>query len=229
MAGVTIFRSSSPNRPPSPACGLTPLTAMRGCSIASLRKVSIGARNPFTRNQLQGARNAGVQRHMRDAYFAPLVLEAQHQDAVFRRESRHPGDEGRVAVELEAGGVDRAFGVGRGHHRLILAGERAADGGFRRIEGRTPVGGIDHSDSQLPGFELLSLDQLDALERQAAPLRVRLQDTAVPDYDRTTDRPHPRVERSLEADLRADPRRVAGGDGDSELVARHDVPTNSDD
>lgn len=63
---------------------------------------------------------------MRDAHLASLVFEAQHEDAVPGRQAGDARDERRVAVELDAGGVDRGFGVRRGHDRRELARERAA-------------------------------------------------------------------------------------------------------
>ena len=59
--------------------------------------------------------------------------------------------------------------MGRGHHRVHLAGECRVDRGLRGIERGFAVRRRDRADVQLAGFELLALDQS---QRSAAPIRV---------------------------------------------------------
>jgi hypothetical protein len=143
---------------------------------------------------------------MRNAHFAPGVREAQHENALLRRKPRGARDERRIAVELDAGGMDRGLAVRRRHHRRVLAAHRAADRGARRLERRQPVRGVNfaHMEFMRRGF-----DQCDAVQGQAD----RLKNRAAADDDRVTNRAHALVERRLDGDLGADAAGIAHGDG----------------
>ena len=158
-----------------------------------------------------------MQGHVRDAHLASLVLEAKHQDAVFRIEPRDFRDERRIAVELEARGVDRAFGVRRGYDRLVFSFQRATDRRLGGIERGAAVRRMDFSDFQVGGIELPSFQDLDSLQGQTAASGMNLENPRIPDDHRTADREHPRVERRLERNFRSDAAGIAGGDGNRRL------------
>ena len=76
---------------------------------------------------------------MRDAH----VVEADHQIDVVDRRAGLARDEGRIAVEGDAGGRDRAFGLRRRHHGVDLAGKRGLDRAPRAGERGAAVSGVD--------------------------------------------------------------------------------------
>ena len=174
-----------------------------------------GFQHPLPGDHRQAAPQARVQRDVRNPDLAACVLEAQHQDAVLGRQAGGARDERRIAVELDAGGADRGLGVRCRHDRGELSGERAADRGLRRVERGAAMHRGNLADLQLPGVELLSVENRNVSQGQTASSRMRFQRAAIADDDRTADRPHFRVERRLERDLRADAARVAGGDRDA--------------
>src|SRR5256885_4319425 len=98
-----------------------------------------------------------MQRDVRDAHLAAVVLEAQHQRAVLGRQSGDASDEGRIAVELDAGGADRGLVVRRADYRGDLALERRLDRGTRGIERGAAMRRRDLADAQLAGRELAAL------------------------------------------------------------------------
>src|SRR5216684_3126308 len=156
-----------------------------------------------------------MQRNVRNANLAAFVLEAEHQDAVLGRQAGDARHERRIAVELDAGGVDRGLAVRRRDDRRELAGERAADRDLGRIERGAAMDRGNLADLQLPGVQLFSFENRNVSQGQTANPRMRLQRAAIADDDRPADRPHCGVERGLERDLRADAARVAGGDRDA--------------
>src|SRR5688500_684478 len=98
----------------------------------------------------------------------------------------------------------------RSDHRLVLAGKRALDRHPRRIERRAPVRRADLADAQLARLELFSVNDANAIQRNAA----RLERAAIANHHRIADRAHLLVQRRLDRDLGTDAARIAGGDGD---------------
>ena len=155
-----------------------------------------------------------MQRDMRDANLPLAVAEAEHEDAVLGREPAHAGDERRIAVEVDAGGMNGRFGVRRTDH----GGEAPFERGPNRLLRRGERGAaVARRDTAKLGQLLLHRQELDAFERQAAGARVQLQHRAIADQHRAAELEHGGVARRLERDLRADAGRVAGGDGHPRL------------
>ena len=155
-----------------------------------------------------------MQRDMRDANLALAVAEAEHEDAVLGREPAHAGDERRIAVEVDAGGMNRRLGVRRTDHGGEAPFERGPNRLLRRGERGAAVARRDAAEL---GQLLLHREQLEAFERQAAGARMQFQHCAIADQHRVADLAHGGVARRLERDLRADAGRVAGGDGERRL------------
>jgi len=114
-------------------------------------------------------------------------------------------DERRIAVEGDAGGVNRGLAVRRRHHRGVLAGKRAFDRGARRVERGAAVLGMDLADVELAPPDL---DDANLFQRQA----LRLEHVPRSDDERLAQRADPGIERRLERDLRPDAAGVADRD-----------------
>ena len=116
IAGPIISISSRPNRPPSPACGLRPLTQMFGIatprrlSAVSVARTTWPTRSPRYQRQ-RFARRRDARWHARCA-----VTETQHQIDVVAASAGLARDERGIAVEGDPGRGDRCLVLRRGDH-----------------------------------------------------------------------------------------------------------------
>ena len=213
-----ISISSRPNSPPSPACGLRPLTAIfrRGNPDAFERDVggADGARHILLCNQRNRVADAAMQRAMRDA----LVAEAQHHvDAAFVRPGL-PRDERRMAVEFDAGLRDRGFVLRRRHHGIDVAVHRHLHRGRAKRNRRAACDRRGDAETERSGFGLRAGQDLD-IGLEPAGLGVALQQRGIAHDHRIASRAHGGIKRGLETDLRADAGRIAHGDRDFDPAA----------
>ena len=129
IAGLMISISSRPNSPPSPACGLSPLTAIFGDAtpsrLSAASAARIVARHVVVGDQRDRLAHAPVQGAVGD----PRVAEAQHHVDAVLVGAGLPRDERRMAVERDAGLRDRGLVLRRRHHGIDLARDRGLDGG----------------------------------------------------------------------------------------------------
>ena len=176
--------------PSSPACGLSPPTkifgrAMPSClSAASVTRITRSTRS--RRDQRDRLAHADMQRGVDDAH----VVEADHQIDVVDRRAGFARDERGIAVEGDAGGRDRAFGLRRRHHRLHLAGERGFDRAAGAGERGAAVSGVDLAEYHRRVGAVAGVEQVDRAvrpvgiagfgDRRAAAARDRPLSHAVP-------------------------------------------------
>jgi hypothetical protein len=166
-----------------------------------------------------------MQRGMRDAH----VVEADHQIDVVDRRSRFTRHERGIAVEGDAGSLDRAFGLRRRHHGLDVAGERSLDRAAGAAQRGAAVGGIDLAEYHRHVRAVAGIEQVDRavrpvgiagfaddvqLRRETSGFRMQFHRRRVAHQQGPAQGAHPRVECGLERDFRADPGGVSGGNGD---------------
>ena len=239
IAGLMISISSEPNSPPSPACGLSPLTAIFGAAMPiclSVRSARVDdARDFVPRDRLDRLAHALMQRGMRDLDAA----EAQHHEHVVLVGAGLARHERRMAVELDAGLRDRGLVL----RRATTASTSPASAAFtaaptKAIEARPAIGLVAPKSSfaasgclqsstlSLPPEKSASAMRLDHSEigGNAAGLGVTRDHARIAHQNRIAGCAHGGIERGLEADLRPDAGGVAGGDGDFRFVARHENP-----
>ena len=147
IAGLMISISSRPNNPPSPACGLSPLTAIFALAMPSrLSATSVARIVRATLSRVISAKrlaHAPMQGAMRD----PRVAEAQHHVDAALVGAGLPRDERRMAVELDAGLRDRGLVLRRGHHRIDVARHRGLDGGGAERDRGAAADGADDAEA----------------------------------------------------------------------------------
>src|SRR5262245_2939890 len=241
IAGLMISISSRPNRPPSPACGLRPPTAIFAAAVAQPLKRTIGgadhAEDPFARNQVYRVAHAPVKRGVHDLHAA----EAEHQVGVGLIAAGRARDKRRIAVELDAGARDRGLVLRHGDHGIRVAAERGIDRDPRKSERGASTRRAGRAEMKRRSLRLGAGEDMQAIVR---PVRVRdpldhtdggrhparlgvTRDHArIADHDRMAHLANRRVERGLEADLRPDTGGVAGSDGDFRLIAHARVPAS---
>ena len=100
-------------------------------------------------------------------------------------------------------------------HRRIFPCQRAFDRRLRRVERRAAVRRIDAADFELGALQLLSMNDLQTVERKPAKPCVFLERAAIADQHRLAHLPHCRIVRGLDRDLRPDAAGVTGSDGES--------------
>ena len=144
MAGAMTSVSSVPIRPPSPACGLRPATAMRGEAMPKswVSAAAGDAHGLDDQGARQRARHGGERDVHRDRHDLQLVGH-QHHDGLRSAGSavaqRQLGQELGVAGVGQLGPVERALDDGVRHQRQRLARRhgrgRGFDGGHDRRVG----------------------------------------------------------------------------------------------
>ena len=140
--------------------------------------------------------------------------KAQHQRRFVGGQAAAARDERRIAVELDAGRVDRRFGVRRADHRFILAGKRGLDRRGSRFQRRDAVLRRDRADARR---RLLQVLDIEIVERDAAGRGMDEQRFAAADQHRLAERQHLGIARGLERDLRPNAGRIADGERDARL------------
>src|SRR6516165_3072521 len=227
IAGLMTSISSRPNKPPSPACGLRPPTAIFGADVPmrlSARSVAAMTRAIFSR--ATGSDENAVY----------LMLCFDDGVLVAAGRARH---ERRIAVELDARERDRRLVLRRCNDRIHLARERELDRRAGEGERGAAARGAPSAEIERGHVRLRAAEHVDAaagpvglgdardhaqLGRDAAGGGMPFQHAGIADHDRLAGVAHGGIERSPEADLWSDARRIARGDGNSRLVAHAWTP-----
>ena len=126
--------------PPSPACGLSPATPIRGCGCAGGLERVAGEPDRLQHAVLGDQIGHGAQRHVRgDARRGELVRRVDLADIAF--EIKHLDEEPELVLELEAALMHGLLVAGREADRVELAGLREAERHAEGIEHR-PAGDL---------------------------------------------------------------------------------------
>src|SRR4029079_15150989 len=176
--------------------------------------------------------HALVQRRMRD----PHIPEAQQHEHVVRIDAGLACHERGMSVEGDAGEGDRGLFWRWGDHSIAVARHGRPDRGATKLDGG--AAGRRTDDTERNRVLLLAVEDIEPMPEpvgsacirndvhgrfEATEFRVMAQNGRIADQNWGANVPYRGVERSLQADLRADPGRVSGRDGDSGLVVRHGV------
>src|SRR5262249_238895 len=193
------------------------------------------AHDIFARHHLDRLPHAAVQRRVHDLH----VVEAQHQVNVVLVGAGGARDEGGIAVERDAGERDRRLVLRRCHDRVHLARERELDrragegergaavrgaAGTEVERGEIRLGAAEHVDSVAGPVGIGGARDHAQVGRDAARRSMAFEHAGIADHDRIAGVAHGGIERSLEADLRSDARRIARGNGNSRFVAHAWTP-----
>ena len=191
-----ISISSRPNSPPSPACGLSPLTAIFALAMPSRLSAASAARivrATFSRViSAMRLAHAAVQGAMGD----PGVAEAQHHVDAALVGAGLPRHERRMAVEFDAGLRDRGLVLRRRHHRIDLARHRGLHGGGAERDRGAAADRADDAEAERRRFRLRAGQHVHCVERIDArkPWRgARAKPDRRPGSDRTPPAPPDRA------------------------------------
>ncbi len=230
--------SSRPNRPPSPACGFRPLTAILGAAMPIRRSVrAVSAMTRPTRSRVMASSACRTLW----CSVACAIFVSPKQSIMKTWSSRRAGlarHERRVAVERDAGHARSRFrsAARRRRRRPASPGRLSRRRGRTRsthalprrwsCRSRSAVGLRAGEHGEPAGRPLRVADAADGMRASTLIPQAsawRCQDGGIADQDRPAGRPHGRIERGLEADLRPDAGGVAGRDGDDRFVGCHGV------
>src|SRR6266487_4427940 len=167
------------------------------------------------------------------------VIEAQHQVHIVLVGAGLARDKRWIAIERDPGERDRSFVLRTGNDRLYLTRER----GFNRraSESQRSAAARGAIGTEVEGGQVRprAVEHVETLPRPVAILRSRddaqiggnaagfgmpLKHAGIADEQRPAGLAHGGIERSFEADLRSDARRIADGNGNSRLFAHAWTP-----
>jgi hypothetical protein len=163
-------------------------------------------------------------------------VEAQHQVDVARIEACLARDEGRIAVDFDAGERNRGLVLWRGDDGIDFAGARRLNrlaGGEQRRAAARRAGAAEADVAQLLAwtgderdcvFAMVDvLETLDHPDRRIDPARLRMAryDCRLSEQNGPAQRSDTGVERGLHADLGADPGGVSRRNGNDRQCVGH--------